>query len=234
MEIEAPTHRHITTDILAVFGVAAIIIILGVQFVGEVPIGRQLVVWTANIAMILTVVYMLRRRGETMAHLGVRKLDTSLKAMLKLIGASLLAFVFAVAAFVLGSIVMANITGIPESADMSSYEFLSGNPLMLALVLVGVFIASSFGEEFIYRGFLMSRFAKMMGGSKKAWMGSALISSLIFGLIHYDWGLMGMVQTAFMGMALAISWLKAKKNLWVVVLAHAYMDFILMMQMYFR
>jgi membrane protease YdiL (CAAX protease family) len=35
-----------------------------------------------------------------------------------------------------------------------------------------------------------------------------------------------------MGAALAISWLKAKKNLWVVILVHAYMDFILMMQIY--
>ena len=35
-----------------------------------------------------------------------------------------------------------------------------------------------------------------------------------------------------MGAALAVAWIKAKRNLWVVIIAHAYMDLILMVQMY--
>ncbi len=232
MEITASNRRGRFAEIVAVFGIALVIIVSGFQFIGDNPIARQMVVWIANIAMILTVVLALRRRGETVAHIGVQRLNTSPKAILKLIGASLLAFVFAVAAFVVGSIIMANITGVPESADMSSYGFLSGNLPMLLLALTGVFIASSFGEEFVYRGFLTIRLAEMMGGHKHAWIWAVVISSIVFGLVHYDWGLTGIVQTTFMGAALAISWLKAKKNLWVVILAHAYMDFILMMQIY--
>ncbi len=232
MEITASNGRGRFAEIVAVFGIALVIIVSGFQFIGDNPIARQMVVWIANIAMILTVVLALRRRGETVAHIGVQRLNTSPKAILKLVGASVLAFVFAVAAFVVGSIIMANITGVPESADMSSYEFLSGNLPMLLLALTGVFIASSFGEEFVYRGFLTTRLAEMMGGHKHAWVWAVVISSIVFGLAHYDWGLTGIVQTTFMGAALAISWLKAKKNLWVVILAHAYMDFILMMQIY--
>jgi len=51
-----------------------------------------------------------------------------------------------------------------------------------------------------------------------------LISSLIFGLAHFGWGLTGMVQTTFMGLALAVSFVLFKRNLWVLVAAHAYMD----------
>ncbi len=215
-------------EISAVFGAALIIILVGLPIAGDNFLAVQLVIWVANIAMISIVALALRRRGESWAHFGIRPI----KNWLRLIGASLLAFVFAIAAFIVGSIIMANITGIPESADMSSYEFISGNLPMLLLALSGVFVASSFGEEFVYRGFLTTRIAEMMGGHKQAWIWAVVISSLAFGLAHYTWGLMGIVQTTFMGAALAIAWIKAKRNLWVVIIAHAYMDLILMVQMY--
>lgn len=41
-----------------------------------------------------------------------------------------------------------------------------------------------------------------------------------------------MVQTGFMGLALAISFLVLQRNLWILILAHFYMDAILMVQMY--
>jgi len=222
--------RHLTRllEIAAVFGAALIIIVVGLPFAGDNFMAKQLVIWVANVAMILIVALGLKRRGEGWSHFGVRRIENGLR----LIGASLLAFVFAIAAFVIGSIIMANITGIPESADMSSYEFLSGNLPMLFVALSGIFIASSFGEEFVYRGFLTTRIAEMMGGHKRAWIWAVVISSLAFGLAHYSWGPMGIVQTTFMGAALAIAWIKAKRNLWVVIIVHAYMDVILMVQMY--
>ena len=36
-----------------------------------------------------------------------------------------------------------------------------------------------------------------------------------------------------MGVALGASYLAVKRNLWVIILAHAYMDTILVLQMYF-
>ncbi len=60
-----------------------------------------------------------------------------------------------------------------------------------------------------------------------------MISSIVFGLIHFDWGLVGMVQTGFMGLALGVSYLAVRRNLWVLILAHGYMDTILILQMYF-
>jgi len=41
-----------------------------------------------------------------------------------------------------------------------------------------------------------------------------------------------MVQTAFMGLALAIAYLVTKRNLWVLVLAHVYIDTLLLVQLY--
>ncbi len=61
---------------------------------------------------------------------------------------------------------------------------------------------------------------------------SILLSSIIFGLVHYQWGTLGIVQTGFMGLVLGICYIKLNKRLWKLVLAHAYMDTILMLQLY--
>ena len=39
-------------------------------------------------------------------------------------------------------------------------------------------------------------------------------------------------QTGFMGLVLGICYIKLKKRLWILILAHAYMDTILMVQLY--
>jgi len=215
-------------EILSVF-LAAVIIIQSLKpFVGENPIAHQSTVWVANIVMLALVWLGLRLRGQSWQHLGISRNGLSIRAFLL----SLVVFIAAVVAFVLGSIIMANIVGIPEGPNMSGYEYLQGNLPMLIGALAAVFIVSSFGEEVIYRGFLITRISEM-GGNAQSWVRIAVfVSAIIFGLVHYEWGAMGMVQTGFMGLALGISFLLVKRNLWVLVLAHAYMDAILLIQMY--
>jgi hypothetical protein len=139
-------------------------------------------------------------------------------------------FIAALIGFVIGSIIMANITGIPENPDMSGYNYLKDNIFILIGVLISVFIISSFGEEVIYRGFLITRISEIDVNSKLLLKFAILLSSIIFGLIHFEWGPMGIVQTGFI--ALAISFILVKRNLWILIFAHAYMDAILLIQMY--
>lgn len=127
---------------------------------------------------------------------------------------------------------MANIVGIPEGANMSNYSFLKDNFGMLLMMLAGVYIVSSFGEEVIYRGFLITRFSQFGTVTKTAKILAVILSAIIFGFAHYSWGPMGIVQTFFMGLALGFCYIYMKRNLWVLILAHAYMDTILMVQMY--
>ena len=219
-------------EILLVFVAAFLTISLLKPLAGEDPIYRQAVNWLANVVMLILVWLGLRLRGESWKDLGLGIGSISLKTILRGFLLSLLVFVIAIAAFVLGSIIMANITGIPEQSDMSSYDYLKGNLGMLLLTLAGVYLVSSFGEEVIYRGFLINRISGMGGDNRVARIIAVIISSVVFGLVHYEWGAMGMVQTGFMGLALGICYLRLNKRLWILVLAHAYMDTILMMQLY--
>lgn len=219
-------------EILLVFLSAFLVIKLLLPFADEDPILKQSVIWLANVIMLLLVYLGLKLRGESLKDFGLSFSKISWKEGVKMFGLSLLVFVLAIIGFLIGSIIMANITGMPETSDMSAYGYLKANIGMLLLTLVGVYIVSSFGEEVIYRAFLINRISEFGLGSKWAVVLAVMISSVIFGLAHYSWGPMGMVQTGLMGLVLGICYIKLKKRLWILILAHAYMDTILMVQMY--
>lgn len=219
--------------VLAAIPLACFVFILPV--VGENPIARQSVAWVTNVFMLLLVWLGLRLRGQSWGHFGLVFGKPQRESAIKILWQSVVVFVAALAAFVLGSIVMANIVGIPEGADMSTYNYLYNNLPMLIGALIGVYIVSSFGEEVLYRAFLMTRLEELGSNVNKRTMRTiaVLTSAVIFGLIHFDWGLMGVGQTAFMGLALAIAYYKVQRNLWVNIIAHGYMDTILIVQMFF-
>jgi len=193
---------------------------------------NQAIIWTANIMMLIIVFTGIKLRGEGLEHFGFSFKKVTWKIGLKTFLQSILVFILALAGFVIGSIIMANITGIPESSDMSSYDYLKDNIWMLFLTLGGVYIVASFGEEVIYRAFLINRISELGLNSKKGKILVVIVSAIIFGLAHYSWGIMGIVQTSFMGLVLGGSYLYLKKRIWVLIFAHGYMDTILMLQMY--
>ena len=219
-------------EIVFVFTVAFVVIAIGWDLVGDDTFARQAVTWVANVLMILVVWMGLRIRGQTWEHFGLSFRFGGIRVLGRTLLLSLVVLVVAGAGFVVGSIVAANLMPIPEGANMGGYDYMQGNLPMLLLALAGVYVVSSFGEEVIYRGFLINRIAEMGDGSKTALMIAVVISAIVFGLVHFGWGLFGIVQTTFMGLALAIAYLVVKRKLWVLILAHAYMDTVLLVQVY--
>lgn len=219
-------------ELVLVFLLAAVFIYLFMDRSNENMLQNMGILWGANVFMLLWVWAGLKLRGEDCSHFGLSFKMPNPKEALKNVGLSLVVFVLAMLGFVIWSVVMANITGIPEPADMSAYDYLKDNIGLLLLSLAGIYIVSSFGEEAVYRGFLITRLIELVGNTKWGRLLAVLISAIIFGLAHYGWGPMGVVQTFFMGVALGICYLWLKKKLWILVLAHAYMDTILIMQLF--
>ncbi|NND16371.1 MAG: CPBP family intramembrane metalloprotease [Eudoraea sp.] len=219
-------------ELVLVFLIATLFIYFFMDKSNENQLLNMGILWVANVFMLLWVWAGLKLRGEDCSHFGLSFKMPKAKEALKNIGLSLVVLVLAMLGFVIGSIVMANITGIPEPADMSAYDYLKDNIGLLLLSLAGIYIVSSFGEEVVYRGFLITRITELVGNTKWGRVLAILISAIIFGLAHYGWGPMGMVQTFFMGLALGICYLWLKKKLWILVLAHAYMDTILVGQLF--
>ena len=220
-------------ELIGVFLPAWLAILFLRPLVGEDLLARHLVVFIVNAAMIGLVWLALRLRGEGWKHIGLSFHRPSLRGVTKAVLQSVMVFAAAIAAVVVASVVMGSVFGRPEGADLSGYGYLRGNLPMLVLVLLGVYFNASFGEEVIYRGYLINRIAELGSGTRTAWRVAVLISSLVFGIIHSDWALVGVVQMASMGLALGVAYLVVRKNLWVTILAHGYADTILIVQLYF-
>jgi hypothetical protein len=219
-------------EILAVFLVAAFIVTIGWAVAGSDPFTRQVVVWIANVAMLLTIWLGLRIRGQRWEHLGLALRFAGRRALVRTVLLSVVVLVAALAAFVSGSVLTMSLQSVPEGADMSGYTYLQGNLPMLLVALAAVYVVSSFGEEVVYRGWLMTRVSEMGKSTGPAWGAAVVVSAVVFGLVHFDWGLAGIVQTTFMGLALAAAYLLVRRNLWVLILAHAYIDTLLLVQLY--
>lgn len=219
-------------EVIAVFVVGLSVVLIAAAACGENPIASIGAVWIANLLMLALVHWGLRLRGQSWSHFGLGTRLGSWRSGVRVFVKSLTVFAAAMVAFVLGAILMANIVGMPEGPDMSKYDYLSGNLTMTILALLSVYFVSSFAEEVIYRGFIITRIAEAAPGSVATRWLAVAVSSVVFGLVHSDWGIAGMVQASFMGLALGVSYLVTQRNLWVNILAHGYMDTILVLQMY--
>jgi membrane protease YdiL (CAAX protease family) len=220
------------SEILIVFLLAFIFINLFKSNEADKQLYNLTIIWIANIIMLTLIWIGLKLRGQRLEDFGFSFKKFTGKYGVKIFLQSILVFILALAGFIIGSIIMANIVGIPESSDMSGYSYMKDNIWMLLLSLAGVYVVSSIGEEVVYRAFLINRLSELGLNGKKGIILTVILSAIIFGFAHYSWGPMGIVQTTFMGLVLGICYLYFKKRIWILILAHAYMDTILMVQMY--
>jgi len=121
--------------------------------------------------------------------------------------------------------------GLPPP-DMSRYDPLVGNFPLFIVCAIGTMITGGFIEELIYRGLIVDRLARLFGGTKRAVVLAALLCGVPFGLIHFKWGVGGMMSTSVMGAGLGLMYLATRRNLWPLIAAHALLDLLLMYQVY--
>jgi CAAX protease family protein len=113
---------------------------------------------------------------------------------------------------------------IGKMPDLSDLGSLRGNSKMLLLWLVLAWTLAAFGEEAVYRGYLMNRVAGLGNNSRTAWIVSLLLVSAVFGFSHLDQGITGQIENAINGLLLGLLYLGCGRNLWVPIIAHGITD----------
>ena len=104
--------------------------------------------------------------------------------------------------------------------DLSDFRSTVGNLRLLLVWLVLNWTLAAFGEELVFRGYLMTRLAGLGQGTRGAWLVSLIVASALFGWGHGDQGLTGMVQEGFAGFLLGLLYLWCGRNLTVPIVAH--------------
>ncbi len=139
------------------------------------------------------------------------------------------------AAFVIAQGAAASVLGqlydLPQP-DMSRYDFIRGNPLGAIGMALALPIVAAVPEEIVYRGFLIDRFARLIGGGRLGIALAALLQALVFGSIHFQWGVGGVIFASVMGAVWGFAYLLCGRNLWIVILAHSTAHIALVAQIY--
>ncbi|HEY3174925.1 MAG TPA: CPBP family intramembrane glutamic endopeptidase [Candidatus Polarisedimenticolia bacterium] len=110
------------------------------------------------------------------------------------------------------------LTGSPP--DLSDFRPLVGDLRLLLLMLVPMWLLAAFGEEMVYRGYLMNRLAGLFHGTPRGWLASLIAVSAFFGWSHQSQGLTGMLQEGFAGLLLGALYLGCGRTLTVPIVAH--------------
>lgn len=118
--------------------------------------------------------------------------------------------------------VLMHITGKPP--DLSDFAALRGNSKLLALGLALAWTLAAFGEEMVWRGYLMNRLADLGNRTRAAWLASLVLVNAAFGVAHSYQGITGIIDEGFMGLLLGILYLTCGFNLSVPIVAHGVSD----------
>ncbi|WP_158786951.1 CPBP family intramembrane glutamic endopeptidase [Granulicella sp. L46] len=108
--------------------------------------------------------------------------------------------------------------------DLSVLSGLRGNVILLAVVLLLTWTLAAFGEELVWRGYILNRVADVISVRRLRWPVAVLVSSAVFGLAHFDQGWTGVIENAIDGALLAGLYFASGRNLWVPIIAHGVTD----------
>jgi hypothetical protein len=130
---------------------------------------------------------------------------------------------------VLASLVSTAVGAMPDTSELS---FVEGSLSGLCLMLLVAWTSAAFGEEIVFRGFLMPRVARALGASRAAWLAACAAQAIVFGVAHAYQGAGGMLLTGTVGFGIGLCVLVAGRNLWVAILAHGIIDTVGLVALY--
>ena len=108
--------------------------------------------------------------------------------------------------------------------DLSNFAAVKGN-LRFALVIIALlWVLAAFGEELVYRGYLMNRVADLGRGTRTGWIVSLFLISTLFGFAHYQQGLTGIIEEGSDGLILGLMYLASRRNLAIPIVTHGVCD----------
>lgn len=123
------------------------------------------------------------------------------------------------------------ITG--RQPDFSDFQAIHGKLKLLLLFIALAWTLAAFGEEMVWRGYLMNRVADLGKRTRVAWTISLVVVNLVFGSAHSYQGITGIIDEGLMGVLLGLMYLGAGCNLFVPIIAHGVADTVDMLLIFF-
>jgi membrane protease YdiL (CAAX protease family) len=116
--------------------------------------------------------------------------------------------------------------------DLSGFAEVEGNLALLGVFVLLSWTLAAFVEEFAFRGYLQTRMRDVLGGGRVALAVVVLVSSLLFGVMHSEQGLIGVLVVSMDAVVYSILRYRYR-TLWASILAHGFNNTIGFVAFYF-
>ena len=205
--------REAIADLFIVIGFSGLTNFISYKFVPDYS-GPLTTVFTVIVATLV-----MSRRGIRWADFGLRR------PKFRVIGLAwrvplvmVLVIGTAVAVGNLGGLVLPVV-----EADQSRFEGMAGNlPLFMTWLTIS-WVAGAFGEEMIFRAFLLNRFEAVFENLPYPTILAVLAQGAIFGGAHlYNRGILAALVIFSVGSVLGLLYIKFGRNLWPTILGHGF------------
>lgn len=187
----------------------------------NMPLFRHTYVFFSFIVLLALYV---RLRGEKLSDFGL----IVPARWLRYIGLGIVVFVAAMAYDMLVRPLLdayvASVTHTSTTLAEQHFAALKGNDALLALSIPAGWAFGGFGEEFLFRGFIMTRIAQLLGESRAAWIIALFLQAIPFAIGHAYQGPVGMVAIYFGALITGAGTLIWGRNLWPSIVAHGLQD----------
>jgi membrane protease YdiL (CAAX protease family) len=111
-----------------------------------------------------------------------------------------------------------------KQPDLEAFRPLIGNLKVTLIFLALTWTLAAFGEEMVYRGYLMNRVADLLNRTRHAWIISLIVVHVAFGAAHAYQGWTGAIDEGLSGLLLGLIYLRTGRNLAVPIIAHGVAD----------
>lgn len=109
-------------------------------------------------------------------------------------------------------------------SDRSFLSHLQGNVPAFAGWLILAWVVGGFAEEMIFRGYLLNRIGRLLGGTPVAWGAAVFAQASLFGLLHFYLGSGAALVIGFKALFTGAFYVASRRNLWPVILVHGLWD----------
>ena len=191
--------------------------LVAVNWLVPASITFRTIIIPVRVPFLLMFVWMsLKWRRLGWENLGLQPPENWLNTILKGVGLGIALQVLTIS--VTGPIIR-QITGARQ--DLSLFlNMADGNFLALLGWLAVSWLVAAFGEEIVYRGYLMNRFGDLNDLKPYGWLLGLFATTLLFGSVHAYQGINGVFLAGITGLAHGIIYWVMRRNLWVCIICH--------------
>jgi uncharacterized protein len=198
---------------------------LAILFVVTFPHLVPLPFYSYAIVCLGVVIFILRKDNKTLRDLGLKQKGISIKTV----------FVGIVSAISWAAcmrwIYLPVIQYFFIVPDYTEYNFIQSNVSNFVITTVAAWMIGGFYEEIIFRGFIQKTIENWIN-NKYSFLFAGLITSIIFGLYHWQQGFLGIIAATLSGLFWTYLFKRSGRNLWYTIFSHAIYDTITLTLIY--